>query len=123
MTKIIYDINPNLKVFYIIIEGRKIGFYLTNRLQKTFYNYLRVGVLVDFEILARKKKIHNIKYYQVAHFNRVISLKPYIVHYDLNKLRKDMQTVLNKHKYYLFIDFEMTMPGYSQVHLFQKSFR
>lgn len=113
MTKIIYDINPELKVFYIIIEGKKTGFYLSNRLAKTFYNYLRVGVLVDFEIAPKKKKIHRIKYYQVAHFNRVISLKPYIVHYDLNKLRKDMQAVLKKHKYYLFIDFEMTMPGYS----------
>ncbi|MCD4826876.1 MAG: hypothetical protein K8Q99_03765 [Acholeplasmataceae bacterium] len=112
MTKIIYDVNPELKVFYLIIDGRKMGFYLSNRLAKTFFNYLRVGVLVDFEIAPKRKRIHRIKYYQVAHFNRVISLNPYIVHYDLNKLRKDMQAVLDKQKYFLFIDFEMTMPGY-----------
>ena len=112
MTKIIHDVDSELKIFYLIIEGRKMGFYLSNRLSKTFFDYLRKGVLVDFEISDRKKKIHRIKYYQVAHFNRIISLKPYQTHYDLNKLRRDMRQVLDNHKYYLFIDFEMTMPGY-----------
>lgn len=113
MTKIIYDIDRELKIFYLIIEGRKIGFYLSNRLAKTFFDYLRKGVLVDFEIATKRKKIHGKMYFQVAHFNRIISLEPYRVHYDLHQLRKDMQEVLNQYKYYLFIDFEMTMPGYS----------
>lgn len=115
MTKIIYDIDGGLKVFYLVVEGRKIGFYLSNRLAKTFFDYLGQGVLVDFEISSKRKRIHHRLYYQVAHFNRIISLKPYVVHYDLFKLRKDMQSVLKQHKYYLFIDFEMTMPGYSKT--------
>ena len=113
MTKIIYDVDSELKVFYLIIEGRKLGFYLSNRLAKTFFSYLREGVLVDFEIIERRKKINHVRYYQVAHFNKIISLKPHIVHYDLYKLRKDMQVVLNTYEHFLFIDFEMTMPGYS----------
>ena len=115
MTKIIHEVDPSIKVFYLVIEGRKIGFYLSNRLAKTFFDYLRKGVLVDFEIAPKRKKIDHIMYYQIAHFNRIISLKPYVVHYDLYKLRVDMQKVLKQNENYLFIDFEMTMPGYSKT--------
>jgi sporulation inhibitor KapD len=96
-----------------VIDGRKIGFHLTNKLAKTFFSYLNEGVLVDFEVGPKMKKINFVRYYQVAHFNQIISLKPHIIHYDLKKLRKDMFDVLSSHEYYLFIDFEMTMPGYS----------
>lgn len=115
MTKIVYEVNDGLKIFYLVIEGRKIGFYLSNRLAKTFFNYLEKGVLVDFEIAPKRKRIFGRLYYQVAHFNRIVSLKPHVVHYDLFQLRKDMQAVLKKNKYYLFIDFEMTMPGYTKT--------
>jgi len=114
MTKIIYSIDAGLKVFYLVIEGKKIGFYLSNRLAKTFFDYLAKGVLVDFEISPKRKRIKHRLFYQVAHFNRIVSLNPYIVHYDLFQLRKEMQDVLKQYKYYLFIDFEMTMPGYSK---------
>ncbi|HBG32420.1 MAG: hypothetical protein A2084_01230 [Tenericutes bacterium GWC2_39_45] len=115
MKKIIWSIDFELKVFFVILEGRKIGFYLSNRLAKTFFVYLRKGVLVDFEIAPKKKKIGKFSYYQVAHFNRIISLRPYNVHYDLSSLRHDMRDVLSHYQYFLFIDFEMTMPGFHDV--------
>ncbi|MBU1141054.1 MAG: hypothetical protein KKG64_00875, partial [Firmicutes bacterium] len=55
---------------------------------------------------------------QVSHFNQIISLNPFIVHYDLTKLRREMKEVLASNKYYLFIDFEMTMPGYHDHHFY-----
>ncbi len=112
MKKIIHDIDPSYSVFYLIFDGRKIGFYLTNKLSKTFYSYLDKGVMVDFEITPKMKTIRKRKFFQVAYFNQIISLNPYRVHYDLFKLRDDMRKVLKTHQYYLFIDFEMTMPGY-----------
>ncbi len=112
MRKIIHSVDNSIKVFYLIIDGRKIGFYLSNRLAKTFFMYLRKGVLVDFEISNRKKKIGIYSFYQVAHFNQIISLYPFYVHYDIKQMRLDMKEVLNSYKHYLFIDFEMTMPGY-----------
>ena len=60
------------------------------------------------------KKIGNIYYYQVAHFNQIIRLNPYQVHYDLYHLRQQMKDVLTENRYYLFIDFEMTMPGFKE---------
>ena len=103
MKKIIWSIDIKTKVFYLIINGRKVGFYLSNRLAKTFFMYLRKGVLVDFEVSARKKRIGVFSYYQVSHFNQIISLKPYYVHYDLNKMRAEMKQVLESNQYYLFI--------------------
>lgn len=113
MKKIISNIDKKNQIFFTVIDSRKIGFHLTNKLAKTFFSYLNEGVLVDFEVSPKLKKIGNMRYYQVAHFNQIISLDPHIVHYDLHKLRKDMFEVLSSHEHYLFIDFEMTMPGYS----------
>ncbi len=118
MKKIIWSIDKNLKVFYLIISGRKVGFYLSNRLYKTFFMYLKKGVLVDFEVSHKKKKIGVFSYYQVAHFNQIISLNPFYVHYDLTKMRKEMKEVIASNKNYLFIDFEMTMPGYHDHYFF-----
>lgn len=114
MKRIIHSIHKKDKVFYVIYAGNKLGFYLSNRLSKTFFSYLKPGVLVDFEIAPKMKKIGHEEVYQIAHFNRIVSLRPHRVHYDLFKLRKDMQDVLSSHTYYLFIDFEMTMPGYHE---------
>jgi len=114
MRKIIWSIDAHNKIFYMILGGRKVGFYLSNRLAKTFFMYLRKGVLVDFEITNRMKKIGKFSYYQVAHFNQIISLNPLIIHYDLTSMRREMRKVLDSNKYYLFIDFEMTMPGYHE---------
>ena len=58
------------------------------------------------------KKMGYMYYYQVAHFNQIIRLNPYQVHYDLFRLRNEMKDLLIQNRYYLFIDFEMTMPGY-----------
>lgn len=115
MRKIIYAISPDHKVFYVIREGQRIGFYLSNKLYKTFFDYLKDGVLVDFEITDKKKKLGRFYFYQVAYFNQIISLNPYYIHYDLYKLRSDMRRVLSENEYFLFIDFEMTMPGYKPI--------
>lgn len=114
MKKIIDSIHTKYHTFYVLIEGRKIGFYLTKRLSKTFFDYLKKGILVDFEIADRRKKIGKQWHYQVAYFNKIQSLQPRYTFYDLNQLRHDMKDVLDQNEYYLFIDFEMTMPGYRQ---------
>ncbi|MGE4321350.1 MAG: exonuclease domain-containing protein [Acholeplasmataceae bacterium] len=114
MRKIIDSVDSELNIFYIIIEGRKIGFHLTKRLAKTFFHYLDKGIVVDFEVSEKRKKIEQQWLHQVAYFNKIESLHPHHVFYDLAGLRNDMKTVLEQYEYFLFIDFEMTMPGYQQ---------
>lgn len=112
MKKIIESIDAKRKAFFVIHEGQKIGFYMTARLAKTFYDYVQPGILVDFEITGKEKKMGQIVFHQVAHFNLIKHLVTQHVYYDLNRLRNDMKDVLLKNTHYLFIDFEMTMPGY-----------
>ncbi len=112
MKQIIQGISEREHVFYLVIEGRKIGFYLTKRLAKTFWPFLDRGVLVDFEIGPRRKRINKSYVYPVTFFRQIIELQPYRVYYDIDRLRKEMKDVISHQKYYLFIDFEMTMPGY-----------
>jgi sporulation inhibitor KapD len=112
--KIISKVNYKQKAFYIISEGKMIGFYLSNRLAKTFLHHLREGILVDFVYSNHKKRYHNRYLFQVLYFQQIISLDPYYIHFDLEQLRLDMRNVLNQHDYFLFLDFEMTMPGYRQ---------
>lgn len=112
MKQIIQEVNDLEHVFYLVIEGRKIGFHLTKRLAKTFWVFLDRGVLVDFEIGPRRKRMKKSFVYQVAFFRQIINLQPYRVYYNIDQLREDMKKVITHQKYYLFIDFEMTMPGY-----------
>jgi sporulation inhibitor KapD len=114
MRERIWSVNHKTKVFYLIIDGKKTGFYLSNRLNKTFMAYLQPGVLVDFAVFDQMKKVDHAWVYQVAYFNQIIQINPYRVHYDLEQLRAEMKDVLEKKKYFLFIDFEMTMPGYKE---------
>lgn len=50
MKRIVHSVDASKSVFYLILDGRKIGFYLSNRLSKIFFSYLDHDVLVDFEI-------------------------------------------------------------------------
>ncbi|MFP4177815.1 MAG: exonuclease domain-containing protein [Acholeplasmataceae bacterium] len=112
MRRIIRSVDYKKKTFYLVIDGRRRGFYLTNRLAKTFFSHLKSGVLVDFVVYPHRKRIGQEYFRQVAYFTRIISLRPYFVHYDLLALREEMKKVLMSNDKYLFIDFEMTMPGY-----------
>lgn len=97
-----------------MIEGQRVGFYLTRSLAKIFSEHLEKGYLIDFEISDFSKTIGREKFYQVSHFNKIESLKPYSIIYDIELLRRDMKNVIVKYDYYLFIDFEMSMPGYKR---------
>ncbi|MGI6781653.1 MAG: exonuclease domain-containing protein [Acholeplasmataceae bacterium] len=118
MKYIIYDINKKKNTFYCLINGQKVGFYLTKSLQKIFIDYLDSGYLVDFEINDFYKSINKMKHYQVSYFNKIEQLKPYRVLYDLEVLRDDMKKVITQYDNYLFLDFEMTMPPYSHKNPF-----
>ncbi|MCF7931808.1 MAG: hypothetical protein K9K93_01440 [Acholeplasmataceae bacterium] len=115
MKKLIWSVSKKKNIFYIIMEGKRVGFYLTNRLAKTFMPYLKQGVMVDFRVTGKTKKIGHEMAHQVAYFILVASLDPDVVHYDLKAMRAAMQDVLSKHEHYVFIDFEMTMPGYQRA--------
>ena len=84
---------------------------MTLRLFKLFSRHLKKGVLIDFET-GNKRITKGVLTQNIRYFNQIVSLVPYQVIYDLESLRENMVEVLNNHEYYLFLDFEMSMPGY-----------
>ncbi|NLB85071.1 MAG: hypothetical protein GX794_03030 [Acholeplasmataceae bacterium] len=114
MRHIVYDVDMDNNVFYIILGSKKQAFYLTKNLSKTFGDYIKRGYLIDFEIVNKFKKIGQTKAIQVHHFTKIKSLNPEYTYYDLSLLKVKMAEVVKKYNYYLFLDFEMTMPGYKK---------
>lgn len=114
MRHIIYDIDKKNNLFYIILGSKKQAFYLTKSLSKTFADYIKPGYLVDFEIVNKTKRFGQTKALQVNHFKEIRSLNPKYTYYNLMDLKERMSQVVKKYDYYLFVDFEMTMPGYKK---------
>ncbi|MFA7417068.1 MAG: hypothetical protein WCZ19_00860 [Acholeplasma sp.] len=115
MKTFIHSTNPKHKIFYCVVNNKKEPFYLPNRLAKVFLTILKKGILVDFEVGQPIKRIINdniVHVYPVSHFNLIVQTKPKRVLYDLKQLRLDMKKVLKKYQHFLFLDLEMSMPGY-----------
>ncbi|WP_025725175.1 hypothetical protein [Acholeplasma granularum] len=115
MKAFIHSTNPKQKIFYCVVNNKKEAFYLPNRLAKVFLTILKRGILVDFEVndaTTRKIDGKQTNVYPINHFNKIIQTSPKKVLYDLTQLRLDMKRVLKKYQYFLFLDLEMSMPGY-----------
>lgn len=111
MRKLIYEFDEQNKIIYVLEKRRKKAYHLTLRLFKLFSRHLKKGVLIDFET-GNKRITKGVLTQNIRYFNQIVSLVPYQVIYDLESLRENMVEVLNNHEYYLFLDFEMSMPGY-----------
>lgn len=117
MRTFIHSTDTKQKLFYAVVNNKKETFYLPNRLAKVFLTILKKGILVDFEVTSPVIKLvdnHKVSVYPVSHFNLIMQLKPNRVLYDLKQLRLDMKRVLKKYQYFLFLDLEMSMPGYKK---------
>lgn len=117
MRLIVQSIDKKKKIFYCILNQRREAFYLSNKLAKVFLPILEPYVLIDFEVGEKKIKKQGKTttfVYPVTYFNYIEKLNPKIILYDLNTLRKDMKRVLDQYEYFLFLDCEMTMPGYKK---------
>lgn len=112
MINIIYEVDYTNRCFYIIENNKKVGIYLTNKQNKIFMSHLSRGVLVDFVVLKRKRKHNGVLMYRLDYFNKIIDLQSRRVVFDIKSLRRDMADFITKFDYYLFVDFEMTMPEY-----------
>ncbi len=111
MRTFVHDVKSSKKLFYCVINNKRESFSLSNRLAKIFLPILKKGVLVDFEVKEKVLKKQQ-EVYPVIYFNQVIQSSPHRVLYDINDLRLDMKKVVDKYKYFLFLDLEMSMPGY-----------
>lgn len=116
MKVIIKEVNDKSHYFTAIVENRLLFFYLPKNLYYNLSKYLVEKRLIDFQVSTTSfKKILRIKAYKVTKINSIIDFKYPKLSFYFKDLQNDMENVLfNSNKYYLFIDFEMTMPDYNQ---------
>lgn len=114
MKRIIREIDEQNKMFGCLISGNMTYFYLTKAQAKKYFDYLDIGVFVDFKVFDQIKIINKKKCHKVSYFNTIErkTSRTTRVLFDLNTLREKMQLVLEGFDYYLFLDLEMTMPPY-----------
>ncbi len=114
MRAIIYAVDDDKRIIYIKHQKRLIQLQLSHKIASIFLPILQKGFLIDVDV----KKIHPYLY-KIKVFKQIISLKPYRVLYDLDMLRLDMQDFMEHINHFVFLDFEMSMPGYHHKGYFQ----
>lgn len=114
MRVIIYAIDDEKRIIYIKHQRRLIQLRLSHKTASIFLPILQKGQLIDVDV----KHIHQYLY-TIKTFKQVIALKPYKILYDLDLLRLDMQQFMENIQHFVFIDFEMSMPGYQHKGFFQ----
>lgn len=115
MKAIIKEVNEKSHYFTAVVDNKLLFFYLPKNIFYNFGKYLVEKRLIDFEVSTTIfKKILRIKAYTVLKINKVIDFKYPKLSFYFKKLQTDIENVLFKSsKYYLFLDFEMTMPDYN----------
>lgn len=110
MNFIIKRVNKNRHTFYNQDKFNEEGFYLSKGLSKIFMDYLDEGILVDFSPSDRVVLINKKEHLQVDSFNKIEDRKKRLVYFDIEDMKDKMYLSLIEHKYFLFVDFEMSMP-------------
>ncbi len=115
ITGLIYDIELNNRIFSIK-EGNNLKyFYCSNGLMRKFKKYLFEGILVSFVCEDKEVVKNNVLVHQVNFFKEIDSVYKFgmVKHYSKPRISSELKEFVNKLNNLMFIDLEMTMPGYN----------
>lgn len=115
ITGLIYNIDLDNRIFSIKQNKRLLYFYLSNGLMRKFKKYLFEGILVSFVYEEEAIIKHNILLHQVNFFKEIDSVYKFgmVKHYSKRRISKELREFVNKLDNLMFIDLEMSMPGYN----------
>lgn len=115
MTGLIYDINLHTRTFSLKIGKNLKFFYVTNSLMKKFKKYFYEGTLVTFVCDDECIKRHKVMSYAVAYFKEIATPTKFgiIIHYSKESIARELKDFINSLDNLMFIDLEMSMPGYN----------
>ena len=117
LSKIVYNATDH-NFFSLIIDGKKVFFYLQKNMAKKYGKYLDKGVKVVFNASDDLEIHHDVPSYLVTDFvmiSKVLNNGKKVVYFDANIIKKGIKTVVNKNKNKMFIDFEMNMQEYHGI--------
>ena len=111
---IIYDINLNTRIISIK-SGKNLKFYyVTNSLMKKFKKYLYNGTYASFVCQDNAIIKSRTMVYSISYFKEIKTLSKFgpIVHYSKSSISSELKEFVNNLDNLMFIDLEMSMPGY-----------
>ena len=111
---LIYSFDLNRQTITIKYKKRLESFYFQRGLFKNFKSFLTIGEIIDL-FCYDEKVIKNKQYvYQVMYINELtlITRNAKRVFYDKKLIKQSIKKFFKGLNYKLFIDTEMTMPGY-----------
>ena len=122
LTALIYSVEKE-SFFTVILNRRKVYFYLQKNLIKKFMKYLEKGtyVTIDYDNTLAKHK--GIASYTVNHFIEISKPKykqKRVIYYDLEVIRDGIRELVDSMNPILFIDFEMNMQDYQPIPNFEQ---
>ncbi len=114
----IKTINLDERIFEIKIKNKIEFFYFSRSQYKKFRPYLHEGLYVNFlcEDEVKKRNRHMTK--EVISFTKLMqpTARGIKTYFDIDMIKKGVNTLLSKDAYRMFLDLEFTMPSYSYVH-------
>jgi cold shock CspA family protein len=100
--------------FSIETNGSKIYYYLPKKLQDIFINSLAEGETVSFNISDNTKIYNRTKMHQIISFISIsYPYSPKLI-YDSKNLQRSVFNLLINTKYFLIVDFEVSMARYKE---------
>lgn len=112
----IHSIDIDAKIIGIKQYKRVVYFYFQNSQMNLFKRYLYKGILIELEYDEEKLfKKHRISAYLVSFIYKLESIAKYrkTIYYDKAYIGKSLSSFLKGLGNIMFLDLEMTMPGYN----------
>lgn len=121
MKKIVKYVDVENGIFACMDKKNLVYYYLTKSNIKKYMDYIEEGNLISFIPTLKTKRIDRRKCYNVESIYKIERIGPREpeVLYSLAKIRNEIYNVITKFDYYLFVDFEMSMPPFYRVKSFQ----
>jgi len=107
MQLIVKSYNSKKRYFKVLINGRKIRFDLSQKINKAFGALLQKKIIVSVDFLNDDN--FSSYHYQVISFVKITNLKSRKIIFEYENLRKQIFKFLKKHEFFLILDLEMTL--------------
>ncbi len=104
-----------------IRKKRQVRFYYMSKgMFKNFMMYLTDGIYVFLTVQSKARLYKGYRVQNIINIDKVLSPNKNnpVIYYDISIIKSGVRSIVNQPRYKLFIDFEMTMPPYTNYQNF-----
>ena len=117
---IIHGVIESKRIIAIKQKKRVRFYYMSKSMFKQFMQYFQSGTYIFMNIKSQERLYRNLIVQNVVAIDKLLAPnknKP-TVYYDISIIKSGIKSIINQNRYRLFIDFEMSMPPYSNYQNF-----